>query len=183
MFSRFCYRSGRCRPTVPMRPITAAVSRQSAAPALSFTDSRFRSPPSTGSWSLDPSWISTIFGLIILIGEVAVGDVLRGGRRAHPFRLQTYVGNAEARLRPRPWQVDAGFIMVWAYFNFSQWLIIWAGNLPAEITFYLRRLKRRLGLHRFNSGVVPFRNPFRHAAFASFQRKYRKLVWVAVFFC
>ena len=32
------------------------------------------------------------------------------------------------------------FIMVWAYFNFSQWLIIWAGNLPAEITFYLKRL-------------------------------------------
>jgi len=25
------------------------------------------------------------------------------------------------------------FVMVWAYFNFSQWLIIWAGNLPEEI--------------------------------------------------
>ena len=32
------------------------------------------------------------------------------------------------------------FIMVWAYFSFSQWLIIWAGNLPEEITWYMRRL-------------------------------------------
>jgi hypothetical protein len=32
------------------------------------------------------------------------------------------------------------FVMVWAYFSFSQWLIIWAGNLPEEITRYLRRL-------------------------------------------
>jgi len=32
------------------------------------------------------------------------------------------------------------FTMVWAYFNFSQWLIIWAGNLPAEITYYNARL-------------------------------------------
>ena len=32
------------------------------------------------------------------------------------------------------------FTMVWAYFSFSQWLIIWAGNLPEEITWYLYRI-------------------------------------------
>ncbi len=32
------------------------------------------------------------------------------------------------------------FTMVWAYFSFSQWLIIWAGNLPEEITWYLDRI-------------------------------------------
>ena len=32
------------------------------------------------------------------------------------------------------------FVMVWAYFSFSQWLIIWAGNLPDEITWFTRRL-------------------------------------------
>ena len=30
------------------------------------------------------------------------------------------------------------FTMLWAYFNFSQWLIIWAGNLPEEIGWFLR---------------------------------------------
>ncbi|MCA1631778.1 MAG: hypothetical protein LC774_15910 [Acidobacteria bacterium] len=33
------------------------------------------------------------------------------------------------------------FVMVWAYFMFSQYLIIWAGNLPEEIPWYLRRLR------------------------------------------
>ena len=33
------------------------------------------------------------------------------------------------------------FIMVWAYFALSQFLIIWSGNLPEEIPWYLRRLQ------------------------------------------
>ena len=32
------------------------------------------------------------------------------------------------------------FVMLWAYFDFSQLLIIWAGNLPEEISFYRTRL-------------------------------------------
>ena len=31
--------------------------------------------------------------------------------------------------------------MLWAYFSFSQFLIIWAGNLPEEIPFFLERLR------------------------------------------
>jgi hypothetical protein len=41
------------------------------------------------------------------------------------------------------------FVMLWAYFSFSQYLIIYAGNLPEEITWYTRRLHtgwRTLGL-------------------------------------
>ena len=30
--------------------------------------------------------------------------------------------------------------MLWAYFAFSQFLIIWAGNLPEEIPFFVERL-------------------------------------------
>ena len=33
------------------------------------------------------------------------------------------------------------FVMLWAYFSFSQFLIIWAGNLPEEIPYYLERLR------------------------------------------
>ena len=31
--------------------------------------------------------------------------------------------------------------MLWAYFDFSQFLIIWSGNLPEEITWYLARTR------------------------------------------
>ena len=33
------------------------------------------------------------------------------------------------------------FVMLWAYFSFSQFLIIWSANLPVEITFYLTRIE------------------------------------------
>ena len=33
------------------------------------------------------------------------------------------------------------FVMFWAYVSFSQYLIIWSGNLPEEIPWYLRRLQ------------------------------------------
>jgi len=32
-----------------------------------------------------------------------------------------------------------GFIVIWTYMSFSQFLIIWAGNLPEEISYYLTR--------------------------------------------
>lgn len=32
-----------------------------------------------------------------------------------------------------------GFTMVWAYATFSQYMLIWAGNLPEEIVYYLKR--------------------------------------------
>jgi len=41
------------------------------------------------------------------------------------------------------------FVMLWAYFSFSQYLIIWSANLPEEISWYLHRLQtgwRSIGL-------------------------------------
>ena len=47
------------------------------------------------------------------------------------------------RLRPSHFQ-DLGnlllaFIMLWAYMMFSQYLIIWSGNLAEEIPWYIAR--------------------------------------------
>jgi hypothetical protein len=36
-------------------------------------------------------------------------------------------------------------VMLWAYFAFSQLLIIWTGNLPHEISFYLPRFQTSWG--------------------------------------
>jgi hypothetical protein len=32
------------------------------------------------------------------------------------------------------------FVVLWAYLSFSQWLIIWSGNMLSEIRWYLMRL-------------------------------------------
>ena len=36
--------------------------------------------------------------------------------------------------------------MLWAYFDFSQLLIIWSGNQPEEISFYRSRLHSQWGV-------------------------------------
>jgi hypothetical protein len=72
------------------------------------------------------------------------------------------------------------FIMVWAYFNFSQWLIIWAGNLPAEITFYLKRLNGGWGWIGLILVLFHFAIPFAILLSRPFKRDIRKLVWVAI---
>ena len=38
------------------------------------------------------------------------------------------------------------FTMVWAYFNFSQYLIIWSGNIPEETKWYLPRIQGGWGV-------------------------------------
>ena len=90
--------------------------------------------------SLDPSWISTIFGLVILIGEVlsAMCFAVVVERILFNYKPMSDMLKPDFVHDHGKWIL--AFTMVWAYFNFSQWLIIWAGNLPNEITFYLTRL-------------------------------------------
>jgi hypothetical protein len=89
--------------------------------------------------SLDPHWYSTMYGVLIMGGQ---------GLSAMAFLIATLVWLAR---RPPLDRVVVGahfhdlgnlllaFVMLWAYFAFSQYLIIWAGNLPAEISWYLNR--------------------------------------------
>ncbi|MDP9162020.1 MAG: hypothetical protein M3O09_17570 [Acidobacteriota bacterium] len=90
--------------------------------------------------SLDPHWISTIYPLIFIIGEcltalcmmVVVETIL------FPYKPMSVL------LRPKEvhdhGKLTLALVMLWAYFSFSQFLIIWAGNLPEEIPFYRIRL-------------------------------------------
>src|SRR5439155_27062717 len=52
------------------------------------------------------------------------------------------------------------FVMLWAYFSFSQYLIIWAGNLPEEIAWYLHRLQTGWRLVGLALIVFHFAVPF-----------------------
>jgi len=130
--------------------------------------------------SIDPSWISTIYGLIVLIGEVLSGmcfavvveRILVNYKPMSDWLKPDYVHDHGK------WLLT--FIMLWAYFSFSQWLIIWAGNLPDEITWYLKRLHGgwegiALALVLFHFAV-----PFAILLSRPFKRNIRKLVWVAI---
>jgi hypothetical protein len=130
--------------------------------------------------SLDPSWISTIFGLIILIGEVlsAMCFAVVVERILFNYKPMSEMLKPDFVHDHGKWML--AFIMVWAYFSFSQWLIIWAGNLPAEITFYLNRLNGGWGWIALFLVLFHFAFPFAFLLSRSLKRDIRKLVWLAV---
>jgi hypothetical protein len=130
--------------------------------------------------SLDPTWISTIFGLIILIGEllsamclaVIVERILFDYKPMSELLKPSFVHDHGK------WLLT--FIMVWAYFSFSQWLIIWAGDLPEEISFYIRRINNGWGYVALALVFFHFAFPFATLLSRSLKRNIRHLVWVAV---
>jgi hypothetical protein len=71
------------------------------------------------------------------------------------------------------------FIMLWAYFSFSQWLIIWSGNLPEEITWYIRRLSGGWGIFALILVLFNFSIPFALLLSRPFKRDVTKLVYLA----
>ncbi len=90
--------------------------------------------------SIDPRWYSTMYGLLMIAGQAL---------SAMAFLIAVVVFLAASKpmadvVTPRHLH-DLGklmfaLVMLWAYFSFSQFLVIWAGNLPDEIPWYLVRL-------------------------------------------
>ena len=96
--------------------------------------------------SMDVTWFSSVYGLLFLVGQgylvlafcIIVAISLS---KAEPFK--TILRQTE--------QHDLGkltfaFVMLNIYLNFGQFLIIWSGNLPGEINWYLDRIRGSWGI-------------------------------------
>jgi hypothetical protein len=91
--------------------------------------------------SLEPHWFSTMYGLIIMAGwglaAIAFMIMVASFLSRHEPMAEAYNS-----VHFHDWgKLLLTLVMLYAYFAFSQFLIIWAGNLPEEIPFYLRRLR------------------------------------------
>jgi len=110
--------------------------------------------------TLGPQWHSTIFGAVFMVSQ---------GLAALCFVVVVASWLAERGplsgvMSPKHFH-DLGnlilaFVMLWAYMAFSQYLIIWSGNLPDEIPWYTSRMAGgwlwlAMGLIAFHF-VVPF---------------------------
>ena len=71
------------------------------------------------------------------------------------------------------------FMMLWAYFSFSQFLITWAGNLPEEIAFFLPRIRGGWGYVSVFIALFHFLIPYLLLLSRDLKRDARRLVWVA----
>jgi hypothetical protein len=89
--------------------------------------------------SIEPRWYSTIYAVIYLAGDALAGFAFAIGVLILLAKQKPFVDV----MRPKIWR-DLGnllltFVMLWAYCSFSQYLLIWSGNLREEITWYLPR--------------------------------------------
>ncbi len=113
--------------------------------------------------SVDPSWISSIFGLVIASSQVlaSMGFALVVLPRMPGFRT----GEIDARSLKTKLMRDLGaleltFVVLWAYLSFFQLLIIWGGNIPHEVAWYLVRIQNGWGFVAALLAAVQFALPF-----------------------
>lgn len=96
--------------------------------------------------SLDVTWYSSVYGLLFLVGQ---------GYAVLALSIVTAVSLSKAEpyatILRQTEQYDLGkltlaFVMLNIYLAFGQFLIIWSGNLPEEINWYLDRIRGGWGV-------------------------------------
>jgi hypothetical protein len=91
--------------------------------------------------SLYPEWWSTVWGMLFMVGQVLT-----------TFCFTIWLFTRLSAIEPvsRIFKIDYlhdfgklmfAFVVLWAYLSFSQWLIIWSGNMLSEIRWYIMRLQ------------------------------------------
>lgn len=96
--------------------------------------------------SISPHWASTMYGFIFVGGQLITSMCLMIVTVVLLSKSEPYAGfMQELRLHDLGKLLFA-FNMLWAYFAFSQLLIIWSGNQPEEISYYRTRLYGEWGL-------------------------------------
>jgi len=89
--------------------------------------------------SLEPHWFSTIYGVHFIVGQalstLCLAIVMAAFLARHEPFSRWFVPQHFHDLG----NLTLAFVMLWAYVSFSQFLIIWSGNLPEEIPWYLKR--------------------------------------------
>jgi len=130
--------------------------------------------------SLEPAWFSTIFGLLFVaswsLSALAFTIIVMSWlhkrepmiRVAQPAHFHDW-GNLLLTL-----------IMLWTYFAFSQYLIIWSGNLPEETTWYVARKHGGWGVIAIAIVILQFAFPFLVLLSRAAKRSSERLAWLAV---
>lgn len=90
--------------------------------------------------SMEAEWYSTMFPVLICIGQVLGAlslMILLFAWAANRSELGKLAGEENFH---KIGNLLLAFVMLWAYLAFGQLLIVWSGNLPAEISWYLHRI-------------------------------------------
>jgi hypothetical protein len=129
--------------------------------------------------SMEADWYSTVFPLLICVGQMlsalAFVLVLIGWRRPRTALADVISKERFHHLG----NLLLAFTMMWAYLAYSQLIVIWSGDLPHEIEWYLHRIA---GGWRWIAIVLllfHFFGPFAFLLFRATKRSAKSLVAVA----
>jgi hypothetical protein len=130
--------------------------------------------------SLEPEWFSTIYGFIFVAAwslsalafTIAALAVLSKDEPLKRIVAPLHFHDLGKLL--------LALVMLWAYFAFSQYLIIWSGNLPEEIVWYLKRIPGLWGATVIAIGILHFAAPFLFLLSRSVKRNPRTLMMIAI---
>ena len=130
--------------------------------------------------SLEPEWFSTIYGFIwvaawslsALAFVIAVMATLYKQEPMKRIVAPLHFHDLGKLL--------LALVMLWSYFAFSQYLIIWSGNLPEETGYYLTRTYDMWGVVIVVIAVLHFAAPFLFLLLRNFKRNPERLVSVAI---
>jgi len=128
--------------------------------------------------SLDVTWYSSIYGLLFLVGQgymVLAFSIIISIKLAQGEPFKTILRQTE--------QHDLGkftfaFVMLNIYLAFGQFLIIWSGNLPEEINWYLDRIRGNWGIIITLDFIFHWLIPFTLLLSRDIKRNKRRLVMV-----
>lgn len=131
--------------------------------------------------TLDPHWFSTIWGFLFIVGwalsclcfTVAIMANLSGRAPMNGILGKRHFHDLG--------KLMLALVMVWAYFNFSQFLIIWSGNIPEETGWYITRMAGGWGFIGMVLIVFHFAFPFLILLQQDFKRRAKWLATLAVF--
>ena len=129
--------------------------------------------------SLDAHWYSTIFGVYVFSGAtvgslalitLAAYSLQRGGflRRSITIEHHHDLG-----------KLVFAFVVFWAYIAFSQYMLYWYGNIPAETGWFLRRQEHGWGWVGMVLIVGQFALPFLALISRAPKRRPRQLAAIA----
>jgi hypothetical protein len=131
--------------------------------------------------SVDPKWFSTIFGMLFMVNQALTAMAF-----LITLMVILYQQRPMSEVLTHRHLHDLGkfllaLVMVWAYFSFSQFLIIWAGNLPEEIPWYLTRLNGGWQFVGLLLVVGHFALPFALLLSRDLKRNFKLLSSIAIF--
>jgi len=129
---------------------------------------------------LDPHWGSTIYGLIFLVGQGLSALCFSIIMLTIATRYEPYADIVKPMQFHDIGKLTLAFVMLFAYFSFSQWLIIWSGNLPDEISWYLQRIRGGWGFVILAIVLFHFALPFCMLLSRDLKRAGRRLLPLAL---